>query len=58
MVILVIIFLFALFGKEFFGGKMVLNDQRFNYDDFLWAFVTVFIVRCYPIQSLSLLLCS
>ncbi len=43
-VMLLLLFLFALLGKQLFGKKLD-REERYNYDDFLWSFVTVFVVR-------------
>eukprot|EP00301_Raphidiophrys_heterophryoidea_P006188 c12515_g4_i2.p1 GENE.c12515_g4_i2~~c12515_g4_i2.p1 ORF type:complete len:1711 (+),score=471.23 c12515_g4_i2:352-5133(+) len=43
-VCVLLLFVFALLGKNFFGGKFGYTGARYNYDDFGWAFVSVFCV--------------
>jgi voltage-dependent calcium channel L type alpha-1D len=44
MILMLMLFIFALFGMQFFGKKIDPNDERYNYDDFLWSFVSCFVV--------------
>ena len=50
-----LLFLFALLGKQLFGNKLE-PSERYNYDDFMWSFVTVFVVQAENVGIIRILI--